>query len=142
MDSDQFPAELDIASLPHILNFSEEEAPLLERTHQRILETAQEDSIERAEAVTSTYHALAHAHVENQIETKHQGLPKPVRRRLQAKASLGILIKIAHIWHEIGVTEATLRHLDNAIRYARHMHWPSIITLLENEKQKLQSANT
>src|SRR5581483_10965657 len=110
--------------------------PLLELTHQRILETAKEDSIERAEAVTSTYQALAQAHVENQIEAKHQDLPKSVRQGLRAKASLGILIKIAHIWHEIGAPETTLGYLDNAIRYARHMRWPSIITLLENEKQK------
>ena len=140
MIGDMDQAEFDIASLPRILNFNESQAPLLERIHQRIIEAAKSQSVPTAEAVVNTYHALAQAHVKGQLE--ETDLPKSVVRNLQAKARLGILIKIAEIWHEAGVIDRCIKALDHAIHYAHQMRWPSIVKAIEIEKHKLQNANT
>ena|SRR3569833_587330 len=129
---------VDLATLPEILNFKEEDFPLLSETHERIVEAAQAGGLKQAEAASSTYQELAETHVKEQLASGSH--PEPIKQTMYSKARCGILVKIAGIWHEAGKFGQCSKSLDRAIAYARNMRWESIATALEIEKDKLQAA--
>lgn len=129
----------NIQSLPRMLNFTEEDAPILKQTHERIVKAARNKADDSAEAASHTYRDLAEVHVEQQLR-RQRDLPNHILKNIRAKAILGIKIKIAQIWHEAGAIERCIKSLDNAISYARRRRWDSIATALEIEKAKLHSA--
>jgi hypothetical protein len=126
---------LRIENLARILNFNDERNPALVETRQRLIETARAKGVPQAEAVAATYEKLA----KENLAAQANGSSEDGRKQQLTKAQCGLLINLAQIWREAGVTSKCLESLERAINFARQKHWASVVTALENEKQKLQT---
>jgi hypothetical protein len=130
-------SDLAIDNLPTILNFNDEKTPLLVETRQRVIETARQRGADKAEAVAATYEKLAEELLGDQLDDSRRNAPGEHLEQEINKARGGLLINMARIWRDAGVPEKCLESLERAIRFARRNRWASIVTALENEKQKL-----
>lgn len=128
---------LQIDNLPKILNFNDEQAPLLVETRQRVIETAKRSGPAKAEAVATTYEKLAEELLSEQLDESRRQAPRHYYEQQLIKARGGLLINLARIWRDAGAAEKCLESLERAIRFARRNRWASIVTALENEKSKL-----
>ena len=134
--------DLKIDNLPRILNFNDEQAPLLVETRERVIETAQSRGPDKAEAVAATYERLAEELLDEQLDPSRRDAPEEYKIKQLTKARGGLLINLAKIWRDAGVPDKCLEALDRAIKFARQNRWPSIVTALENEKDKLLPTGT
>jgi hypothetical protein len=133
-------SSLKLDNLPKVLNFDDSKNPLLHQTAQRIIDTAKKNP-SRAEAVAATYEKLAEENLEEQLDESRQNAPLDYRRQQIIKARGGLLINLARIWRDAGLPEKCRQALDRAIAFARANRWASIVTALENERQKLLANN-
>jgi len=129
-------SNLKLDNLPKVMNFDDSKNPLLSRTAQRIIETAQK-SPARAEAVAATYEKLAEENLDDQLDESRQNAPADYYRQQIIKARGGLLINLARIWRDAGAPEKCRQALDRAIAFARANRWASVVTALETERQKL-----
>lgn len=130
-------SSLKLDNLPRVLNFDDSKNPLLSQTAERIIKTAQK-SLARAEAVAATYEKLAEENLDDQLDESRQNAPPDYYAKQITKARGGLLINLARIWRDAGMVEKCRQALDRAIAFARANRWASVVTALENERQKLQ----
>lgn len=130
---------LRLDNLPRLLNFDESRDPLLVETAQRIIETAQNDP-KKASAVAATYEKIAQENLEEQLDDSRRHAPDDYRQRQLTKARGGLLINLACIWRDAGRAGKCREALDRAIEFAKLNHWSSVVTALEDERQKLAPA--
>jgi hypothetical protein len=114
----------------------------LVETRERVIETAQNRGPDKAEAVAATYERLAEELLDEQLDPSRRDAPEEYKIKQLTKARGGLLINLAKIWRDAGVPDKCLEALDRAIKFARQNRWPSIVTALENEKDKLLPTGT
>ena len=127
---------LRLDNLPRVLNFDESRDPLLVETAQRIIQTAHQNP-EKAAAAAATYEKIAEQKLEDQLDESRLQAPADYRQQQLVKARGGLLINMARIWRDAGVISNCREALDRAIEFARSNRWASVVTALENERQKL-----
>lgn len=129
--------DVQIDSLPKILNYDDEKVPILVETRQRIIETARKRGPEKAEGAAITYEKIAEEFLDEQLDESRKNAPADYYRREIARARGGLLINLARIWRDAGAREKCLEALERAISYARANRWASVATALESERRKL-----
>lgn len=130
--------DLRLDNLPRVLNFDEARDPLLVETAQRIISTAKQDP-DKAEAVAATYEQIAVENLEEQLDESRRQAPEDYRQQQLIKARGGLLINMARIWRDAGIASKCREALDRAIEFAKRNRWSSVVTALENERQKLHT---
>lgn len=134
--------DVKIDALPAILNFNDEQAPILIETRQRIIDTVRRAGPDKAEAAAATYEQLAEKLLGEQLDESRRNAPADYYKQQVIKARGGLLINLARIWRDAGAPEKCLEALQRAINFAAQNRWASVVTALENEKSKLQPSGT
>lgn len=126
---------VDIAHLPRVLGFAEEDSPGLVAAHERLKTALSRHDVASAESVAATYKELA------EIVLHNRQLRSEEDQRRYDRLRGGMLIQLAYNWSQNNIKARPVRRayinaLNEAIAYCRDRGWFSLVTALVGEKQK------